>query len=88
MSDVGAFTFEASITLGNLIEISSILGGGLLVLLRLNNSVVQLAHDMRDVQEEIKKIGELMRQVAVQSARLDAISDRMNMMDRRIEAKG
>jgi hypothetical protein len=48
---------------------------------------MKLSIDMAAVQDEIKKMGELMRAVAVQSARLDAISDRLNMLDRRIEAK-
>lgn len=76
---------DPTITIGNLIEIASIVLGGLLVMVRLNNTVAKLAVDMQQVQAEIKKIAELMTTVAVQDVRLDSLNDRLNTMDRRYD---
>ena len=76
---------DPTITFGNLFEIASIAFGGIAVMVRLNNSVVRLALDMQEVQGEIKKIGELMTAVAVQDARLDSLSERINTIDRRYD---
>lgn len=51
---------DPTVTLGNLIEIASIIGGGLLVLIRLNNNVVSLKTDVGSMQTEIKKLGEIL----------------------------
>lgn len=51
---------DPTVTLGNLIEIASIIGGGLLVLIRLNNNVVSLKVDVSGMQVEIKKLGEIL----------------------------
>lgn len=61
---------DPTITLGNIIEIGSIIGGGLLVLIKLNNSVVGLKTDVATMQEEIKKIGDVLIQLAVTGTRL------------------
>lgn len=53
-------TIDYTITLGNMIEIASIIGGGLLVLIRLNNNVVSLKTEVSGMQDEIKKLGEIM----------------------------
>jgi hypothetical protein len=76
---------DPTITIGNLIEITCILGGGALTIVRLNNSVVKLSIDMQEVQAEVKKIADLMTAVAVQSVRIDSISERINTIDRRYD---
>ena len=66
---------DPKITLGNVIEICSIVGGGLLVLIRLNNTVVTLKVDVQIMQDEIKKIGEVLTKLAVTENRLANIED-------------
>ena len=84
--------FDLTITLGNMIEVATILGGGVLVLIKLNNNVLtlntnmgSLQNDVGGMQEEIKKITNLMTSVAIQSTRLDGISERLNLIERRTE---
>lgn len=58
------------ITIGNIIEIVSIMGGGLMVLGTLRNTVGNLKNDMTDMKEEIKKVGQVLTAMAVTDNRL------------------
>lgn len=51
---------DPTVTVGNLIEIASIIFGGLMVLIRLNNNVVRLTTDVGGMQLEIKKLGDIL----------------------------
>lgn len=64
---------DPTITIGNIIEISSIIGGGLLVLIKLNNSVTLLKMDVTSMQREIVKIGDVLVKLAVTENRLSNI---------------
>lgn len=64
---------DPTVTLGNIIEISSILGGGLIVLIKLNNSVMILKTDVALMQREIVKIGDVLTKLAVTENRLTNI---------------
>ena len=48
---------DYTITIGNIVEIGSIIGGGLLALVTLRNTVNNLKTDMTDMKTEIKKVG-------------------------------
>ena len=60
-----------NITVGNIIEITSILGGGVLVLNSLKNTVINLKNDVGEMQNEIKKIGDVLTNMAVANVRID-----------------
>jgi hypothetical protein len=64
---------DYTITIGNLIEIASIVGGGVLVLITLRNTVTNLQTDVGDMKKEIKKVGDVLVQMAVTSTRLDNV---------------
>ena len=64
---------DYSITVGNIIEISVIVGGGLLTLVTLRNTVNNLKDDMVDMKTEIKKVGEVLVKMAVTQTRLDNV---------------
>lgn len=68
-----AVMIDYTITIGNVIEIISILGGGLLVLISLNNTVGNLKTDVTDMKAELKKVGEVLIAIAVTTTRLDAL---------------
>ena len=61
---------DYTITLGNIIEISSIVGGGLLVLITLKSDVKSLKREFAGMQEEIKKLGEVLIKLAVAETRI------------------
>lgn len=69
---------DPTVTLGNLIEIASIIGGGLLVLIRLNNNVVSLKIDVGGMQVEIKKLGDILIAQANLRGELQGITTRLN----------
>lgn len=64
---------DPTITFGNIIEIGSILGGGLLVVIKMNNSVTVLKTDVALMQREIVKIGDVLTKLAVTENRLSNI---------------
>jgi hypothetical protein len=64
-------TIDYTITIGNIIEITAIVGGGLLFLISLQNTVGNLKDDVAGMQNEIKKLGQVLIQMAVTTTRLD-----------------
>ena len=62
---------DYTITIGNIIEICSILGGGFVVLGALRGQVSTLKNDMIDMKEELKKVGEVLIKMAVTDTRLN-----------------
>jgi hypothetical protein len=51
---------EQTITIGNIIEIGAILGGGLTVFITLRNTVANIKAEVAGMQVEIKKLGEIL----------------------------
>lgn len=79
-------------TILKLVEIGSILIGGGTVsftigrtLARFETSLTLQAKDVIDLKTDVKKIGELMTTVAVQNQRMDGMSERLNMIDKRFD---
>lgn len=70
-------TIDYSITLGNIVEIASILSGGLMVLIKLNNNVVSLKTDVGGMQVEIKKLGDILVAQANLRGELQGITTRL-----------
>ncbi len=73
---------DYTITVGNLIEIASIIGGGVLVLITLRSDVnslkagaTALKDDLGQMQIEIKKIGEVLITQADQNRRILHLED-------------
>jgi hypothetical protein len=63
-------TIDYTITIGNLIEIASIIGGGFLVMITLRNDVGNMKTEMQGIQSEVRKIGEVLITQADQNRRL------------------
>ncbi len=64
---------DYSITIGNLIEIAAIVGGGVLALVTLRSTVSHIQEDMSDMKTEIKKVGEVLIKMATTDVRLSAV---------------
>lgn len=64
---------DYTITVGNIVEIGVLVVGGLLTLGALRNTVNNLKNDMTDMKAEIKKVGQVLVQMAVTSTRLDNV---------------
>ncbi len=61
---------DASITIGNIIEISVISGGGIVTLAVLKNTVNNMKSDISEMKAEMKKFGEVLVTMAVTSQRI------------------
>lgn len=68
---------DYTITIGNLIEIGSIVGGGLLVLVTLRNTVTGLKEDVTSIQYELRKMGDVLTKMAVAETRIDNADTRI-----------
>jgi hypothetical protein len=55
-----SFMIEQTITIGNIIEIASIIGGGMTVFITLKNTVANIKTEVAGMQTEIKKLGEIL----------------------------
>ena len=51
---------EQTITIGNIIEIASIIGGGMTVFITLRNTVANIKTEVAGMQIEIRKLGEIL----------------------------
>ena len=56
-------------------------GYGMVV--RTDNSVNLLKEEVKEMQREIKSMADVVTKIAVQTVRIDAIGERMNMIDAR-----
>lgn len=74
--------FDWTISVGNVVQIISIVGGGLLVLVKLNNNVVSLKADVSAMQAEITKLGEVLIKMAVTDTRVAAADIRIANLER------
>jgi hypothetical protein len=61
---------DYTITIGNLIEIASIIGGGLMVMVTLRGDVANIKAEMGGIQLEVKKIGDVLITRADQNRRI------------------
>lgn len=61
---------DATITIGNVIEISVIALGGLITVITLKNRMSDMTNDIVDMKQELKKVGEVLIQMAVTDQRV------------------
>jgi hypothetical protein len=61
---------DYTITIGNLVEIASIIGGGLMVMITLRGDVANMKAEVNGIQLEIKKIGDVLITQADQNRRI------------------
>ena len=64
---------DYTITIGNIIEIGAIIGGGGAAMITLRGTVMNLKNDMTDMKTEIKKVGDVLIKMAVTDTRLTNI---------------
>ncbi|KQZ00918.1 hypothetical protein ASD45_08630 [Pseudolabrys sp. Root1462] len=64
---------DATITVGNIIEISVIVVGGVTVLASLKNTVFNMKTDITDMKIEIRKVGEVLVKMAVTEQRISNV---------------
>lgn len=65
-----AVIVDATITVGNIIEIGVISIGGIVTMVTLRNTVANMKTDISDMKAEIKKVGEVLVKMAVTDQRL------------------
>lgn len=66
----GLLMIDSTITVGNIIEIGVILGGGILFLLNQRNAVGSISIQVNKMQEELKKLADVITNNAVLNQRL------------------
>jgi len=61
---------EQTITVGNIIEITAIIGGGFSVLVTMRSTVTNIKTEVAAMQQEIKKLADVITRMAVTDLRL------------------
>ena len=61
---------DATITIGNVIEISVIAAGGLITVVTLKNRISGITNDIVDMKQELRKVGEVLIQMAITDQRV------------------
>lgn len=76
---------DTSITIGNIAEIASIIGGGFLVVIRMGGDIRVMKADMAHLKTTVgalttafDRLGNILTQVAVQDARLISVEKRID----------
>lgn len=75
---------DYTITVGNIVEIGSIILGGIAVLWTLKSDVKTLKRDFDAIQKEIKKLGEILVNLADIRGDIKALSTRVSMAEQDI----
>jgi len=70
-----------TISIGSLIQIVVILAGGFAVLVTLRNTVDGLKTDVSTIQEELRKMGDILTKMAVAETRLDNTDTRLSRVE-------
>lgn len=76
---------DYTITIGNIFEIGSIIGGGFAVFITLKNNVATLKEDVVTMQDEIKKFGEVLIGMARFDEKLSNLDKRVTVHDKKID---
>lgn len=66
---------DFTITIGNIIEVTAIIGGGLTFLLKTNNKVNTFTNDMTYLKEKVKSIADLVTSRAVMEREMEHIKE-------------
>lgn len=74
-----------TISLGSILQIVSVLGGGLLVLVAIRMDVQNLKSDVSDIRHELKKMADVMIVTARQDERLKSQDERIKSVERGLE---
>ncbi|MCA6112653.1 hypothetical protein [Bradyrhizobium cenepequi] len=85
MIATSSVVIDYTISVGNIIEIISIIGGGLGVFLTLKNNVANLKDDVAVMQKEVKKFGEVLIGMARFDERFSNLDKRVTVHDRKID---
>lgn len=75
---------EQTITVGNIVEIISIIGGGLVVFVTLRNTVANIKVEVENMQTEIKKLGDILIAQADLRGELRGLTTRVDRAERDI----
>lgn len=75
---------DSTITIGNIIEISVIGFGGIGAIIALRNTVGNMKNDLTDLKAEIKKLGEIMIDMADIRGELKVSSNRITACEQDI----
>lgn len=75
---------DYTITIGNIVEIGSIIFGGIAVLWTLRSDVKRLKVDFDAIQKEIKKLGEILVNLADIRGDIKALTTRVAMAEQDI----
>jgi hypothetical protein len=85
MSDI--FSFQSTVTLGNVIEIVSLLGGGIWAISRMDSKVTALGVDVYRLQIEMGKMADVLTKLAVMDSRFNNIEEDVRNIQKRCEVE-
>ncbi|KQW22806.1 hypothetical protein ASC80_05555 [Afipia sp. Root123D2] len=75
---------DYTITIGNIIEIGSIVGGGFAVFMTLKNNVANLKDDVTAMQDEIRELGKVLISIARFDEKISGLDKRVTAHDKEI----
>lgn len=73
---------EWSVSLGSILQIISMFGGGIMVLIAMRIDVRNIKEDLVDMKVELRKVGEILTNQAITNHRLQALEEWRRTVDR------
>lgn len=73
--EVGSVIVDQTITVGNMIEIGTILIGGVIVFTQVKSRVDRLSESVKDIREDMKALNRTFTEFAVLNSRLTNVED-------------
>lgn len=73
---------EWSVSLGSILQIISMFGGDIMVLIAMRIDIRNIKEDLVDMKVELRKVGEILTNQAVTNHRLQALEEWRRTVDR------
>jgi hypothetical protein len=82
---ISGLAVDYTISIGNIIEIGSIIGGGFVVFLTLKNNVATLKDEVTIMKQEVRKLGDILVSMARYEEKLQNLDRRVTVHDNKID---
>lgn len=73
---------EWSVSLGSILQIVAMVGGGVMVLIAMRIDVKNIKEDLVDMKTELKKVGDILTNQAITNHRLQSLEEWRRTVDR------
>lgn len=77
---IAGLTIDYSISIGTIIQVLLIIGGGVFAIVTMKQTVLDLKHTVKEMERDIKDLSKAMLQIAIQDVQIKVIQEDIREM--------